>query len=81
MSRSRRKTPVCKWYGQFHTSEKWWKDYWHRWMRAHSRIRLHILDEDTYLLPHQRDIPIGREVGNDGKKRFDPREFPKLMRK
>ena len=79
MSRSYRRTPVSNRYGC--DSEKECKRIWHRRMRAAILVRLRNIDPDEILLPHKREICDVWEMGKDGKWRFDPREFPQLLRK
>lgn len=81
MSRSRRKTPKCKWYFDAKRSEKWWKQMWHRQLRSHNRIHPHLIDVENFLLHDHREFCADWELGNTLKRRFDPREHPQLMRK
>lgn len=83
MSRSRKKTPVCAtfFYAGCKSSEKEDKRLWHRRMRAAILVRLHNADPDEVILPHEREVSNVWCMAKDGKRRFDPREFPKLMRK
>lgn len=80
MSRSRRKTPICGFYGVFE-SDRNFKRIWHRRMRAMNRARLHSCNPDTVLLP------LDDEAGNlwcsskETKKWFAAREYPERMRK
>ena len=78
MSRSVRKTPIC---GLGADSEKIDKMLWHRKMRALIRQRLHNFDPDLLLLPLDNEAGNLWAMGKDGKTYFDPREFPKVMRK
>ncbi len=78
MSRSRRKTPKM---GCASSSEKRCKQRWHRCMRAHVRVALNQHDLENVLLPEIREVSNPWEMAKDGKGWFDPREYPKLMRK
>ena len=81
MSRSRKKTPVCEHFFSNADSEKEDKRIWHRRMRAAILVRLHDADPDEVLLPHEREVSNVWGMAKDGKCRFDPREYPQLMRK
>ena len=78
MSRSRRKNPFCG-----HTMAESEKDDKRRYNRRYRRICRQILHTD----PKREDLPILKKVSNiwwmdkDGKGRFNPKEFPKGMRK
>ncbi len=79
MSRSYRHTPVCG--VCICDSEKPDKKLWHRRMRATILVRLHNADPDEVLLPHDNEVGNIWTFGKDGKHRFDPQEYPRLMRK
>lgn len=80
MSRSRRKTPVCDWFGC--ESEKKGKWLWHRRMRAMIRQRLLEPDLDAILLPLDNEVSnTWWALSKEKKKRFNPREHPEWMRK
>lgn len=81
MSRSRRTTPVCGWYLSKRDTEKECKRLWHRRMRAAILVRLHNADPDEVWLPHTREVSNLWSMAKDGKCRFDPKEYPRLMRK
>jgi len=78
MARSRRKTPISS----YTTSESEKADK----AEAHRRIRREVgevlhKDPGAELLPHERELSDPWDMGKDGKGRFDPVAFPKLMRK
>ena len=78
MSRSRRKTPSSG----YTTSESEKADK----AEAHRRIRREVgeilrKDPEAELLPHDRELSDPWDMDKDGKGRFDPQAFPKLMRK
>ena len=79
MSRSYRHTPVANPYGC--ASEKSDKKLWHGKMRAAVRVCLHNFEPDEILLPHEREVSNVWAFGKDGKWRFDPNQYPRLMRK
>ena len=79
MSRSRRKTPICDWFGC--RSEKDEKRVWHRRMRAMIRQRLLEPDFDAILLPLPNEVETVWCMSKDGKSWFDAREHPEWMRK
>jgi hypothetical protein len=61
--------------------EKWWKRHISRKWRRRIRALLHI--GETEHLPDKRELRKGNIYGwaKDGKQRFDPKEFPRGMRK
>ncbi len=79
MSRSLKRSPFttccC---GQ---SDKPWKCFWHRKMRAATKAALHGFDEDNDFLPHQCEVSDVYDSRRDWWMRFDPRARPELMRK
>lgn len=80
LSRSRRKNPIAS--ISTDDGEKEYKRIWHRQMRAMTRHRLLEPDLDAILLPlDKKEVGNDRDVGKCGRRFFDPREFPKLMRK
>lgn len=81
MSRSRKKTPICGLFLCTRYSEKESKRMWHRRMRAAILVRLHNANFDEVVLPHEREVSNVWCMSKDGKQRFDPLEYPKLMRK
>jgi hypothetical protein len=80
MSRSRRRTPIIGIAGSNRVSEKQDKRFNNRAFRRKNRVKLQIEGEDF------EGIAVD-EVSNlwtmtkDGKFYFDPKKFPKLMRK
>ena len=79
MSHSYRRTPKCGLC--ICDSEKPDKIIWHQRMRAEIRQCLHDADPDEVFLPDEREVSNEWSFGKDGKRRFDPREQPELMRK
>ena len=79
MSRSYRHTPICGIC--ICDSEKPDKKWWHRRLRAVARMRLQDGNPDEVLLPHDHEVSDIWDFGKDGKWRFDPQEYPHLMRK
>lgn len=78
MSHSKRKTPVrgvttCE-------SEKSDKAAAHRRIRRSVAVALHV-DATAEVLPHEKELSNPWLMGKDGKHRFDPIEWRKLMRK
>ncbi|PQV63870.1 hypothetical protein B1R32_10877 [Abditibacterium utsteinense] len=77
MSRSRRKTPVCG--NCVCRSERSEKISWHRKMRREIASRLRQSEE--VLMPLDKEVSDIWDFGKDGKRRFDPQQFPQEMRK
>lgn len=77
MSRSVRKTPIAGW--AVCESEKIDKILWHRKMRREIAFRLRQSEE--ILMPLDREVSDIWDFGKDGKQRFDPKRFPRAMRK
>jgi hypothetical protein len=78
MSRSRRETPIAGVTGN--ASNKYDKGKAHRRERTAIKALLRRHQDDTSLPPPQAfSDPWGWVI--EGKMRFDPAEFPKLMRK
>lgn len=78
MTRSRKRTPITG--NTTATSEKEDK------VQAHRRIRRRVvqtlcLHRDGDVLPHERELSNPWGMAKDGKGLFDPRLWPKLMRK
>lgn len=79
MSRSYRKTPKCG--VTTARSEKRDKAMSHRKTRARTRQAM-LAPEDEATPPlHHREATNPWSMGKDGKQRFDPKEWPKGMRK
>ncbi|MBI2457492.1 MAG: hypothetical protein HYV46_15305 [candidate division NC10 bacterium] len=78
MSRSRKKTPI----GGTTTarSEKHEKRLANRKARRHVRVGL-ATDSDRDVLPHLREVSNVWTMAKDGKRYFDPHQYPKEMRK
>lgn len=77
MSRSYRKTPKMGIAG--HT-EKWDKQKAHRKFRRQEKMYLE--DDDSTEIPLTlREVSDLWGMSKDGKFRFDPKQYPKLMRK
>lgn len=80
MSRSRRKTPIRGITAS--DSEKQDKKIWHRRFRRVTRQIIARLESGADIR-----VPLYREFSNpwamdkDGKHRFDPQKYPKLLRK
>ena len=80
MSRSFRRRSHIGYYLR-DNSDRWWKCFWHRKMRAMSHVALHDFDGDADFLPHQNEVSSVWCSWKEGKMYFDPREHPELMRK
>ncbi len=76
MSRSKRKTPVTGWTKS--ESDKKDKKITNKKFRRISKTQLDKYDEDSILVEVK---DISHVTSKDGKQRFDPNEFPDLMRK
>lgn len=83
MSRSRRKTPVRGMCGsRHHASEKDDKRRFNRKMRRKNKVVLEtVSDTEALVLKHKDEIEDVWAFNKDGKQRFDPKKFPKEMRK
>lgn len=77
MSRSFRKTPIRSW-GR--TSEKEDKRNYNRSLRRINRVLLSDWGEDADYKEKNQVMDVW-SMAKDGKVRFDPKEFPKQMRK
>jgi hypothetical protein len=78
MSHSRRNTPIRGITSS--ESERQDKQLAHR--RERRRIRAVVqLKPDAEVLPHTRELSNPWAMAKDGKTRFDPAKYPKLMRK
>lgn len=78
MSRSRRKTPICGIASA--DSEKEDKQTYNRRYRRAFKKQLHI-NPFAEVFPHLKEYSNPWCMGKDGKTWFDPKEYPKLMRK
>lgn len=78
MARSKQKTPVTG--HTTATTEKQDKRLNNRKVRRVVQLALAV-DPETELLPHERELTDPWLMAKDGKGRFDPKQFPKLMRK
>ena len=78
MARSKRKRPIrgITTAG----SEKKDKQREHRKYRRTTRVLLQQVP-DAELFPHVRELSNPWSMGKDGKVRFDPKQYPKDMRK
>lgn len=78
MSRSRKRTPI----GGIAVgrSEKHEKRLANRKARRHARVAL-AADSDRDVLPHLREVSNVWTMAKDGKRYFDPHQYPKEMRK
>lgn len=85
MSRSVRRSPFFSYTASRYVcgseSDKWWKKYWHRKMRAATLVVLRDFDVDSGFLPHTRQVSHIWASSKEGKIRFDPRQHPERMRK
>ena len=78
MSRSRKKTPItgnCKCRSERRDKQEW-----------HSRFRSAVkqvlaADPIAEIYPHEDDIGNVWSMAKDGKRPFNPKEYPKGMRK
>jgi hypothetical protein len=78
MSHSRRNTPIRGITSS--ESERQDKQLAHR--RERRRIRAVVQSKpDAAVLPHTRELSNPWAMAKDGKMRFDPAKYPKLMRK
>ena len=78
MSRSKKKTPVC---GMTRAcSEKQDKRFYNRRYRRACNQSLHM-NPAREAVPPLREYSNPAAMAKDGKVRFDPRRFPRLMRK
>lgn len=78
MSRSRKKTPV---HGMtMAASEQQDKRRYNRRFRRVCKQTLHV-NPLCKVLPHLREYSNPWSMDKDGKVRFDPAEYPELMRK
>ncbi|CAN5313675.1 hypothetical protein BH20ACI1_BH20ACI1_05350 [soil metagenome] len=77
MSRSKRKTSII---GVAGSSEKQDKRDYNRCYRSACKQFLHT-DHEKELLPHLREYSNPWSMSKDGKKWFDAKKSPKLMRK
>jgi hypothetical protein len=78
MSKSKKRTPIC---GVTRArSEKQDKRLYNRRYRRACKQVLHI-HRACELLPQLREYSNPWAMSKDGKRWFDPREWPKLMRK
>lgn len=81
MSRSKRSEPAT---GVAAESEKEWKRKANRKLRHAATLKLQQLpagDPDALVLPVMREVTDEWDGPKDGKFRFDPKEYPRLMRK
>jgi hypothetical protein len=79
MSRSHRYTPKCSYCGC--KSEKSYKVIWHQKMRAAVRHHLQNANPDEIFLPHEREVFSDWDFGRSGRRWFNCKAYPKLMRK
>ena len=75
MSRSKRKTPVCGWTSA--ESEKEDKRTANRVFRRINKVRLRV-DKEPLVVRETSNVFMWSK---DGKQLFDPKKFPKGMRK
>jgi hypothetical protein len=78
MSGSRKKTPISGITTA--TSEKQDKRHANRRVRRAVKQALHSA-EDPEVLPHRRELTDPWAMAKDGKRWFDPRRFPEVLRK
>jgi len=78
MARSKRKTPIRGITTA--ESEKQDKQLAHRRYRRKTKAVLQQVP-DAEIFPHVRELSNPWSMGKDGKVRFDPKKYPKNMRK
>jgi hypothetical protein len=78
MSGSRRKTPISGITTA--ASEKQDKRLANRRLRRAVKQALHAVDYPE-VLPHRRELTNPWTMAKDGKRWFDPRRFPEVLRK
>lgn len=78
MSRSKKRTPISAMNGA--CSEKQDKRDYNRRYRRVSKQFLHVNSEGE-LMPHLREYSNPWAMAKDGKVWFDPKKYPKRMRK
>jgi hypothetical protein len=78
MSRSRRKTPICG--NTTAESEKKDKTLSQRALRRRINQQIPLMHEDD-VVPTMKEVRNASCMDKDGKHRFNPSQFPALMRK